>query len=69
MHDRLHVVPGEQAGDSAADAFEPTVVVLLDDVDDGALHERQLIVLVLAVVIDGNHWRGEGGGGESISAD
>lgn len=55
MHDGLHVVPGEESGDAAGDAFEPAVVVLLDDVNDGALHERQLVVLVLAVVVDGHH--------------
>lgn len=52
MHDGLHIVAGEEAGDAVADALEPAVVVLLDEVDDGALHERQLVVLVLAVVIN-----------------
>lgn len=57
MHDALHVVAREESGDSVADALEPAVVVLLDDVDDGALHEGQLVVLVLAVVVDGHHFR------------
>lgn len=55
MHDALHVVAGEQPGDAVADALEPAVVVLLDHVDDGALHEGQLVVLVLGVVVDGHH--------------
>lgn len=55
MHDGLHVVAGEQAGDAVADAFEPTVVVLLDDINDGPLHESQLVVLVLGVVVDSDH--------------
>ncbi len=55
MHDGLHVVAGEQSGDAVADALEPAVIVLLDDVNDGPLHERQLVVLVLAVVVDGHH--------------
>lgn len=57
VHDALHVVAGEQAGDTVADALEPAVVVLLHHVDDGALHERQLVLFVLCVVVDGHHCR------------
>lgn len=57
MHDGLDVVAGEESRDAVADAFEPAVVVLLDDVDDGSLHEGQLVLLVLGVVVDGHHWR------------
>lgn len=69
MHDGLDVVAGEESRDAVADAFEPAVVVLLDDVDDGPLHEGQLVLLVLGVVVDGHHWREQqttgvsGGGG------
>lgn len=56
VHDRLDVVSWEESGDAVADAFEPAVIVFLDDVDDGSLHEGQLILLVLAVVIDGHNW-------------
>lgn len=59
MHDALHVVAGEESGDSVANALKPAVVILLDDVDDGALHEGQLVVLVLGVVVDGHHFRQE----------
>lgn len=55
VHDGLHVVPGKQTRDAAANSLEPAVVILLDDVDDGSFHERQLIVLILDVVVDGNH--------------
>lgn len=55
MHDALHVVARKQAGDTVAHAFEPAVVVLLDDVNDGALHEGQLVVFVPGVVVDGHH--------------
>lgn len=59
MHDGLHVVAGEQAGDAVAHAFKPAVVVLLDDVDDRALHETQLVIFVPGVVVDGHHCRQE----------
>lgn len=57
MHDRLDVVSWEESGDAVTDAFEPAVIVFLDYVDDGSFHEGQLILLVLAVVIDGHNWR------------
>lgn len=55
VHDALHVVARKQARDAVAHAFEPAVVVLLDDVNDGALHERQLVLFVPGVVVDGHH--------------
>lgn len=67
MHDALHVVAGEQAGDAVADALEPAVVVLLHHVDDGALHERQLVLLVLGVVVDGHHCRSRTRGYEHVA--
>lgn len=57
VHDGLHVVAGKQAGDAVAHALEPAIVIFFDDVDDGAFHEGQLIILVLGVVIDGHHWK------------
>lgn len=60
VHDGLHVVAGEEAGGAVAHAFEPAVVVLFDDVNDRALHESQLVVLVLGVVVDGHHCEQEG---------
>lgn len=59
VHDGLHVVPGKQTRDAVAHSLEPAVVVLLDDVDDGSFHERQLVVLILDVVVDGNHCKDE----------
>lgn len=56
MHDRLDVVSWEESGDAVTDTFEPAVIVFLDNVDDGSLHEGQFILLVLAVVIDGHNW-------------
>lgn len=56
VHDRLDVVSWEESGDAVTDAFEPTVIVFLDYVDDGSLHEGQLILLVLGVVVDGHNW-------------
>lgn len=55
VHDRLHVVSWEESGDAVADAFEPAVIVFLDDVDDGSFHEGQLILLILSIVIDGHN--------------
>lgn len=57
MHDGLDVVPREESRDAVADALEPAVIVLLDDVDDGSFHEGQLVLLVLGVVVDGDNWR------------
>lgn len=62
MHDALHVVPGEEPGDAIADALEPTVIILLDDVNDGSLHEAQLVFFVLGIVINGHHWEQKKGG-------
>lgn len=55
VHDRLNVVPGEEAGGATHCSFVPAVVVLLDDVDDGALVEGQLVLLVRRVVVDRHH--------------
>lgn len=57
MHDGLNVVSWEESRDAVADAFEPAVVILLNDVDDGSFHEGQLVLLVLSVVVDGHNWR------------
>lgn len=59
VHDGLHVVPGKQTRDAVAHSLEPAVVILLDDVDDGSFHERQLVVLIFDVVVDGNHCKDE----------
>lgn len=55
VHDGLDVVPGEEAGGATHRSFVPAVVVLLDDVDDGALVEGQLVLLVRRVVVDRHH--------------
>lgn len=55
MHDGFDVVSWEESSDAVADAFEPAVIVFLDDVDDGSFHEGQLIFLILAVVVDGHN--------------
>lgn len=57
VHDGLHVVSWEKPGDAVADSLKPAVVILLDDVDDGSLHEGQLVLLVLGIVIDGHNWK------------
>lgn len=56
MHDGLHVVSREESSDAVTDAFEPAVIVLLDYVDDGPLHEGQLVLFVLGVVVDSHNW-------------
>ena len=55
VHNGLHVVARKQAGHSVTYSLEPAVIVLLNDVDDGALHEGQLVVFILDVVVDGHH--------------
>lgn len=55
VHDGFDVVAREEACDAVTHSLEPAVVVLLDDVDDGAFREAQLIVFVLGVVVDGHH--------------
>lgn len=59
MHDGLDVVSREESGDAVADAFEPAVVVLLDNVNDGSFHEGQLILFVFAVVVDGHNYQND----------
>lgn len=58
VHDGLDIVSREESSDAVADAFEPAVIVLLDYVDDGSLHEGQLVLFVLGVVVDGHNWKG-----------
>lgn len=55
VHDGLHVVAGEQAGGPVHHTLVPSVIILLDHVDDGALLERQLVLLVSSVIVDGHH--------------
>lgn len=57
VHDGLHVVSWEKPGDAIADSFEPAVIILLDDIDDGSFHKGQLILLILGIVIDGHNWK------------
>jgi len=52
----LHVVAREEPGDPLHHALPPTVVVLLQHVDDLALLEGQLILLVGVVVVDGDNF-------------
>lgn len=56
MHDGLDVVSGEEPRGAAHDALEPSVVVLLDDVDDRSFLEGQLVLFVARVVVDRHHW-------------
>lgn len=55
VHDGLDVVAWEEARGAVHHALKPAVVVLLDHVDDGALLEGQLVLLVARVVVDGDH--------------
>ena len=48
----LHVVAREKAGDALHHTLPPTVVVLLQDIDDLPLLEGQLVLLVSVVVVD-----------------
>lgn len=57
VHDGLHVVSWEKPGDAVADSFKPAVIIFLDYIDDGSFHEGQLVLLVLAIVIDGHNWK------------
>lgn len=50
----LHVVGGQQAGDPVGFAFPPVGVGLVQDVDQLALGEAQLILIGGGVVIHGN---------------
>lgn len=60
VHDGLDIVAWEEARGAVHHALKPAVVVLLDHVDDGALLEGQLVLLVARVVVDGDHcWEGE----------
>lgn len=63
VHDGLDVVAGEEARGPVHHALVPAVVVLLDHVDDGALLEGQLVLLVSGVVVDAHHCRKTKGGG------
>ena len=51
----LDVVAREEPGDAVHDPLPPSVVVLLEDVDGGALGEAQLVLLVGVVVVNGGH--------------
>jgi len=55
LNTRFDVVAGKEPGVAIHDALPPAIVVLLDDVDNRSFVERQLIVLVLLVAVDGNH--------------
>lgn len=55
MHDGFNVVARKQSGHTITHTLEPSVIIFLDDVDDGALYEGKLVVFVLCVVIDGHH--------------
>lgn len=57
VHDRFDIVSGKQASHSVAHSFIPAVVVLLYNINDCALHEWQLIILVLCVIVYGNNWK------------
>ena len=70
MLDRLlDIVAREQSSDPLHHSLPPTVVILLQYIDDLPLLEGQLVLLVGVVVIDGNHflqvilwnpaWKGE----------
>lgn len=57
VHDGLYVVSREETGGRVHHSFKPPVLVLLDDVYDRSFLERQLVLLVGRVVVDGHHWR------------
>lgn len=59
MHDGLDVVAREEARGAVHHALVPAVVVLLDHIDDGTLLERELVLLVSGVVVDGHHCGGK----------
>lgn len=55
VHYWFHVIAGEKAGDAVTHSLKPAIIVLLDDIDNGAFHEGQLVIFILGVVIDGHH--------------
>ncbi len=55
VHDGLDVVSGEEAGGGVHHALKPAVLILLDDVNDRSFLERELVLLVGSVVVDGHH--------------
>ena len=55
LHGLLDIVAREEAGDPLHHPLPPTVVVLLQHVDDLPLLEGQLVLLVGVVVVDGDH--------------
>ncbi len=57
----LHIISWEEAGVSIEDTLVPSIVILLDDVDGRPHGERQLILLVFRVVIQGLNWTGSEG--------
>jgi len=69
LHGLLNIIAREEARDALHHPLPPTVVVLLQHVDDLTLLERQLVLLVRVVVVDGDHllqvvlwnpaWKGE----------
>lgn len=48
----FHVVAREESGVSIHHSFPPSIIVLLHDVDYGALVKRQFVVFVLYVTVD-----------------
>ncbi len=55
VHDGLYIVAGEEACGPIHHALVPAVIVFLDNIYDGTLLERKLVLLVTSVVIDGHH--------------
>lgn len=51
----LNVIARKEAGDAIHYAFPPSIVVLLQHVQDGALLEAQLIVFVSIIIVNGDH--------------
>merc|ERR1719192_1814073 len=56
LHGLLDIVAGEETGDPLHHALPPSIVVLLQHIDDLALLEGQLILLVGVVVVDGDNF-------------
>lgn len=57
VHDGLHVVSREEAGGGVHHPFEPSVLVLFDDIYDRSFLKRKLVLLVCGVIIHSHHWR------------
>lgn len=56
-HARFNIVAWEQACHSVHHAFPPTILVLLDHINNRVFLKCQLILFICLVVINSDHWK------------